>query len=231
LRQAQKQLLQSEKLATIGQMAAGIAHELNTPLTYIMGNLELLQAQEVPEAPREMLSSIAKGAERIRSLAQRLLAFSRPAREELLPLSANDVVERSLEMCHYQLLQSGVTAKKELAPDLPRVLGVANQLETAIINLIVNAVHAMGQGGTLTVRSSLKGDLVEIAVEDTGPGIPESLQATLFEPFTTTKPEGHGTGLGLSSVLMVAERHNGKIDFTTRPGVGTVFRLSIPIAN
>ena len=230
LRQAQKQLLQSEKLATIGQMAAGIAHELNTPLTYIVGNLELLQAQAVPEVQREMLDSIAKGAERIRSLAQRLLAFSRPAREELLPVSANDVVERSLEMCHYQMLQSGVNAKKELSPDLPRVLGVANQLETAIINLVVNAVHAMGQGGTLTVRSSLKGEMVEIAVEDTGPGIPEALQSTLFEPFTTTKPEGQGTGLGLSSVLMVAERHNGKIDFTTRPGAGTVFRLSIPIA-
>ena len=88
----------------------------------------------------------------------------------------------------------------------------------------------MSQGGTLTVRSSLKGDMVEVAVEDTGPGIPESPQMTLFEPFTTTKPEGQGTGLGLSSVLMVAERHNGKIDFTTRPGAGTVFRLSIPVA-
>lgn len=230
LRQAQTQLLQSEKLATIGQMAAGIAHELNTPLTYIVGNLELLQAREIPEAQREMLDSIAKGAERIRSLAQRLLAFSRPAREELLPLSPNDVVERSLEMCHYQMIQSGVHVRKELAPDLPRILGVSNQLETAIINLVVNAIHAMGQGGTLTVRSTLRADAVEIAVEDTGPGIPESMQASLFEPFTTTKPEGQGTGLGLSTVLMVAERHKGKIDFSSRPGAGTVFRLSVPAA-
>lgn len=231
LRQAQKQLLQSEKLATIGQMAAGIAHELNTPLTYIMGNLELLQAGELAGSQREMLDSIARGAERIRGLAQRLLAFSRPAREELLPLVPNDVVERSLEMCHYQLIQSGVRLKKELAPDLPKILGVSNQLETAVINLVVNAVHAMADGGTLTVRTSLKGDMVELAVEDTGPGIPESLQGMLFEPFTTTKPEGHGTGLGLSTVLMVAERHKGRIEFTSRPGDGTVFRLSVPAAS
>jgi pSer/pThr/pTyr-binding forkhead associated (FHA) protein len=108
LRQAQKQVLQAEKLAAIGQMAAGIAHELNTPLTYIMGNLELLQNQSASAAQKEMLSSIAVGAERITSLAQRLLAFSRPAQEEPVEIAVNDVVERSLELCHYQILKGGV---------------------------------------------------------------------------------------------------------------------------
>jgi signal transduction histidine kinase len=231
LQQAQKRLLQSEKLATIGQMAAGIAHELNTPLTYMMGNLELLELQELNPGQREMLSSIARGAERIKALAHRLLAFSRPAHEEMVPLVPNDVVERSLELCQYQISSGRVTLVKRLDPALPRVLGVSNQLEMALINLVVNAVHAMGQtGGTLTVSTRRWGDEVEIAVSDEGPGIPERIRAAIFEPFVTTKPEGKGTGLGLSTVLMVVERHKGRIDYTTGEGQGTTFRITLPPA-
>jgi len=231
LQKAQKQLLQSEKLATIGQMAAGIAHELNTPLTYIMGNLELIELQELTPAQREMLSSIARGAERIRALAQRLLAFSRPAREEMGPLAINDVVERSLELCRYQIASGRVSLVKALEPGLPRVLGVSNQLEMALINLVVNAVHAMGEkGGVLSVATRRRGDDVEISVKDEGPGIPERVRTSLFEPFVTTKPEGKGTGLGLSTVLMVVERHNGHIDFDTEESRGTTFRITLPPA-
>jgi signal transduction histidine kinase len=231
LQKAQKQLLQSEKLATIGQMAAGIAHELNTPLTYMMGNLELLELQELTPPQREMLSSIARGADRIRALAHRLLAFSRPGREEMVPLVVNDVVERSLELCQYQIASGRLTLVRQLAPDLPRVLGVSNQLEMALINLVVNAVHAMGEkGGTLTVSTCRRGDDVEIAVSDEGPGIPERIRGSLFEPFVTTKPEGKGTGLGLSTVLMVVERHNGRVDFDTADERGTTFRVTLPPA-
>ena len=231
LQKAQKQLLQSEKLATIGQMAAGIAHELNTPLTYIMGNLELLELQELSPSQRDMLSSIARGSERIRSLAQRLLAFSRPGREEMAPLAVNDVVERSLELCQYQIASGRVTLVKRLDADLPRVLGVSNQLEMALINLVVNAVHAMGEkGGTMTVCTRRRGDDVEISVADEGPGIPERIRQNLFEPFVTTKPEGKGTGLGLSTVLMVVERHDGHVDFDTDEARGTTFRITLPPA-
>jgi len=231
LQKAQKQILQSEKLATIGQMAAGIAHELNTPLTYIMGNLELLELQDLTPAQREMLASIARGAERIRSLAQRLLAFSRPGREEMVPLLVNDVVERSLELCQYQMASGRVIVVRELASDLPRVMGVSNQLEMALINLVVNAVHAMGEkGGTLTVGTRTRAAEVEISVTDQGPGIPERIRSTVFEPFVTTKPEGKGTGLGLSTVLMVVERHNGHVDFISAEGRGTTFRLTLPAA-
>jgi signal transduction histidine kinase len=230
LRQAQKQILQAEKLATIGQMAAGIAHELNTPLTYIMGNLELLQSQALSDAQKDMLASVGRGADRIKGLAQSLLAFSRPGQEELLPLNANDVIERSLELCRYQILKSGVELQKRLDPALPEVNGVSNQLEMALINLVVNALHAMVQGGRLTVSSTVHEGGVEIVVADTGSGIPEAIQPTMFEPFVTTKPEGRGTGLGLSTVLMVVERHNGKIDFTTRAGEGTTFRIHLPAA-
>jgi two-component system, NtrC family, sensor kinase len=230
LRTAQKQLLQSEKLATIGQMAAGIAHELNTPLTYIMGNLELLEAQSSTPAQKEMLGSIAVGAERISSLAQRLLAFSRPAQEEPVDLGINDVVERSLELCHYQILKGGVQLRKDLSPSLPRLKGVPNQLEMALINLVVNAVHAMEGGGLLQVATAPKDGQVEISVADSGKGIPSELQATIFEPFVTTKPEGKGTGLGLSTVLMIVERHKGRIEFTSSPAKGTTFRITLPIS-
>ena len=229
LRTAQTQLLQSEKLATIGQMAAGIAHELNTPLTYIMGNLELLQNQPASAGQKEMLASIAVGAERITSLAQRLLAFSRPAQEEPVEIAVNDLVERSLELCHYQILKGGVHLRKELSASLPRVRGVSNQLETALINLVVNAVHAMEGGGTLQVATASRDGHVEIAVADTGQGIPVEIQPTIFEPFFTTKPEGKGTGLGLSTVLMIVERHKGRIEFTSAPGAGTTFRISLPV--
>jgi signal transduction histidine kinase len=231
LRQAQKRLLQSEKLAAIGQMAAGIAHELNTPLTYIMGNLELLEAQTLTAAQREMLVSISRGSERIKSLAQSLLAFSRPAEEDMGPLYANEVIERGLELCHYQIVKGGVNLDKSLDPANPRVLGVSNQLEMAIINLVVNAIHAMGDksGGRLIVRSARRGDEVEISVADTGPGIPEHIRHSLFEPFVTTKTEGRGTGLGLSTVLMIVERHRGRIDFASSAS-GTTFRISLPAA-
>jgi signal transduction histidine kinase len=229
LRQAQKQLLQSEKLATIGQMAAGIAHELNTPLTYIMGNLELLSLQDIDAGQREMLAAVTRGADRIRELARRLLAFSRPGREEMVLLVPNDVIERSLELCQYQIASGRVKLVKKLAPGLPRVMGVSNQLEMALINLVINAVHSMAEkGGELTVSSELQGDEVQIKVTDQGQGIPESIRGRLFEPFVTTKPEGRGTGLGLSTVLMVLERHEGHIDFSTQPGQGTVFTVRLP---
>jgi len=230
LRAAQKQLLQSEKLATIGRMAADLAHELNTPLTYIMGNLELLHAHTLTTGQQDMLASIAKGADRIKSLTRSLLAFSRVSPEDMIPVDPNDVIERSLELCHYQVLKSGVHLEKDLMAGLPPVKVVSNQLEMALINLVVNAVQAMEgtPGGQLRVTSVLREGRVEIAVADSGPGIPESVQQTMFEPFFTTKPEGQGTGLGLSTVLMVVERHQGTVEYTTQTGVGTTFRISLP---
>lgn len=229
LQRAQAQLLQSEKLATIGQMAAGIAHELNTPLTYIMGNLELMGVQDITDNQREMLTAITRGADRIRTLAQRLLAFSRPGREEMVPLAPNDIIERSLELCQYQIASGRVQLVRELSDDLPRVMGVSNQLEMALINLVINAVHSMSEnGGTLTVTSTRRGEEVAITVTDEGVGIPEAIRGRLFEPFVTTKPEGLGTGLGLSTVLMILERHKGQIDFTTEEGRGTAFVVRLP---
>ena len=159
----------------------------------------------------------------------RLLTFSRPGREGMVLLVPNDVIERSLELCQYQIASGRVRLVKSLASDLPRVMGVSNQLEMAIINLVINAVHSMAEkGGKLTVASALHGDEVRITVSDEGQGIPESIRGRLFEPFVTTKPEGKGTGLGLSTVLMVLERHEGHIDFSTDRESGTVFTIRLP---
>jgi signal transduction histidine kinase len=229
LRVAQNQLLQAEKLATIGRMAAGLAHELNTPLTYVVGNLEVLQDQQLTDDQREMLASISKGVDRIRSLGQNLLAFSRPTQEQTLPVDVNAVVERALEFCHYQNLKANLQVERHLDAGRPHVDGVASQLEMALINLIVNAGQAMAgcERRLLTVRTRQDQGQVEISVADTGPGIPEHIRPTLFEPFVTTKAAGEGTGLGLSTVLMIAERHRGRIDFESGSG-GTEFRLRLP---
>jgi signal transduction histidine kinase len=233
LRIAQKRLLQSEKLATIGQMAAGIAHELNTPLTYILGNLELFQLQDFRDEQREMLTSISKGVERIRGLAQSLLAFSRPSREEAVLLHPNEILERALDLCRYQLLKAGVRLETALSQDVPRIRGASNQIEMALINLIVNAAQAMNgrPKRELRLATDTEAGFVRIRIADTGPGIPPSLQAAIFEPFVTTKSEGQGTGLGLSTVLMVVERHHGKIEFATALGEGTTFTITLPAAS
>ena len=229
LRRTQQQLLHSEKLATIGMMAAGIAHELNTPLTYILGNIELLTLRELPEEQRGLLDSIEKGALRLKDLAQNLLAFSRPSKEEPVATSANDLIERSLEMCHYPILKGGVRVERQLSEGLPLLRVVPSDIETALINLIINAVQVIPRGGTLTLRSrALDNGMIEITVGDTGPGIPETLRARIFEPFVTSKPEGQGTGLGLSTTSLIIERHGGKIDFTTQIGRGTEFRVLLP---
>jgi signal transduction histidine kinase len=228
LKRTQKQLVQSEKLATIGQMASAIVHELNTPLTYIMGCVELMLSQEMLEGQPERLQQIQVGAERIEGLARNLLTFSRPGTEERHPVAIKAVVERSLELCRYQILKAGVAFETEMPPDLPLVMGIANQLEMALINLIVNALYAMGRGGRLEVRAERAGTEVEISVKDNGCGIPISIRDRIFQPFVTTRPEGQGTGLGLSTVLRIVERHEGRIDFATEEGKGTTFKIRLP---
>jgi signal transduction histidine kinase len=213
-------------------MAAGIAHELNTPLTYILGNLELLSAQEMPPSQRESLESIEKGAQRLNSLAHNLLAFSRPAKEEPSILDINELLGRCLELCHYHILKNNVTVETHLAPTLPKIRAIQGQIDTALINLMINALQVMHGGGRLTISTaSVPPDMAEIQIADTGPGIPEEVRASIFEPFVTTKAEGQGTGLGLSTTLMIVEQHHGHIDFTTEPGVGTTFRVALPVAS
>ena len=143
--------------------------------------------------------------------------------------SANDLVERSLEMCRYPILKGGIRVERQLGQGLPLLRVVPSDIETALINLIINAVHVMPRGGTLTLGSSVVDNgMVQVTVADTGPGIPEAMRARIFEPFVTTKPEGQGTGLGLSTTLLIVERHNGRILFDSQIGRGTEFRVVLP---
>ena len=198
LRTAQTQLLQSEKLATIGQMAAGIAHELNTPLTYIMGNLELLQAHPPASAgQKEMLGRTEWARSASRASAQRLLAFSR-ARPGGAGRDRRQRGRRAQPGAVPLPDPQGRRAAPQGVCSLPAVgEGVVEPASRRLlINLVVNAVHAMEGGGTLQVATAPRDGHVEIAVVDTGPGHPVEIQPTMFEPFFTTKPEGKGTGLG-----------------------------------
>jgi len=138
------------------------------------------------------------------------------------------VVERALELCRYQILKAGVSAESDLRPDVPSVLGVSNQLEMAIINLVVNALHAMGRGGHLRIATRSVDGAAQISVEDDGCGIPAAIQPRVFQPFVTTRPEGQGTGLGLSTVQRIVERHGGRVRFTTEEGEGTTFTITLP---
>jgi signal transduction histidine kinase len=228
LRSAQRQLLQSEKLATIGTMASAIVHELNTPLTYIVGCVDLMLADKLLPGQDERLKQVRVGAEKIESLTKNLLAFSRPATEERLAVAPNSIVERTLELCRYQILKAGVRVEKELDPALPNIPGVAAQLEMALINLVVNALHAMAAGGRLRITTAKTNAGVQICVADTGCGIPPEIRESVFQPFVTTRPEGQGTGLGLSTVARVVDQHSGKVDFTTEVGRGTTFRVTLP---
>lgn len=230
LRSTQKQLLQSEKLATIGMMAAGIAHELNTPLTYILGNLELLFMQNPEPEQRELLDSVSRGTQRLQGLAQSLLAFSRPTLEQRSIVCVNEVIERCLEMCRYQIAKKSIRVERRLASDLPKISINPTQIETAIINLLINAVHAMDAGGCLTAESTPFNSGVRISISDTGKGVSPTIRDRIFEPFVTSKTEGEGTGLGLSTTLMVIEHHQGEINFVTQEGAGTTFRIWLPSA-
>jgi signal transduction histidine kinase len=229
LKQAQRQLLQSEKLATIGQMASAIVHELNTPLTYIVGCVELMLGDTLLPGQEERLRQVQVGAEKIESLTRNLLAFSRPATEERKAVSLNSVVERGLELCRYQIIKAGVAVEKQLDPKLPQISGLASQLEMAVINLVVNALHAMSTGGKLVVSTKRLDDKVEVRVSDNGCGIPADIRESIFQPFVTTRPEGQGTGLGLSTVARVVEQHSGHVDFSTEEGRGTTFQITFPI--
>jgi signal transduction histidine kinase len=229
LRRAQAQLLQSEKLAAIGRLAAGVAHELNTPLTYILGNLEILGLEDLSPRQKELLGSIELGSRRLKTLAKNLLGFVRPRAVPGL-VSANDLVERSLEMCRFQIQEGNVHLERALAEGLPPVRVIAAQLELALINLLLNAAHALEGMPEPLLRVATRGDSqgVQIAVTDNGPGIPEAIRTTLFEPFVTSGPEGQGTGLGLWTALLVVEQSGGRIDCTTETGRGTTFRITLP---
>ncbi|MBI4189636.1 MAG: HAMP domain-containing protein [Betaproteobacteria bacterium] len=210
LKQAQESLVQSEKLASIGLLASGVAHELNNPLTSILMNVNLLM-EDLGDQPalRAELQRISDDTVRCKRIIDDLRDFSRRHELEIVPTDLNRLVQEALGSISRQLEHHRITVCPEFSRQIPLVPCDPARMEQVLANVFVNAVQAMPQGGSLTVRTALRAGFAEIAVEDTGPGIPGEIRSKIFDPFFTTKP--HGTGLGLSIVYRIMEAHGGKI--------------------
>ena len=228
---AQEEVMKSERLAMIGRLSAGVAHEINNPL----GGILLLSRLLLRKAPtagteRENLERIANDAERCQKIVQGLLGFARQRQPKTEQLSLNDVVGKALSFVANQADLHNVEIVKNLQPNLPVASVDESQMVQVFVNLIMNAAEAMKGEGTLTITTKHVADAgrVEISFSDTGEGIPEENLARLFEPFFTTKEVGHGTGLGLSISHGIVERHGGTVSVSTRVGEGTAFVVSLP---
>lgn len=232
LRQLQQQVIHSEKLATIGQLAAGVVHELNNPLTSISVYSEYLlkTAEEEERESSEIakLRRICEGADRILRFTRDLVAYARPAGEEPRLVSMKDVVERSLVFCEHVIDAAKVTVTTDFEPDLPAVYGVKGQLQQILVNLVTNACDSMiEEKGRLHIGLRSVGEHVQLSATDNGEGIPEHDRERIFEPFFTTKPEGKGTGLGLSIVRNIITNHNGTVEALPAEGGGTTFVVEL----
>ena len=234
LKRLEEQLIQAEKLAAMGQMLAGVAHELNNPLTAILGVTELLrERQGEDDSTKRQLELTHRQARRAARIVQNLLEFSRPASPQKKPLDLNNLLERTLQLHEHSLRRNNVEVDFRLQPDLPGVIGDANQLIQVFLNLITNAEQAIREvrdTGRIQIRAGRNGNQLAITVQDDGVGIrPESLPR-IFDPFYTTKRPGGGTGLGLSICMSIIREHGGNIEAETLPAGGSAFTIYLPIA-
>jgi signal transduction histidine kinase len=229
LEQSQSQLVQSEKLAATGRLAASLAHEINNPLQAIHNSLQLMLTFSLdPEEQREYMEMADEEVQRLIDMVGRILDFARRPRQELKPTDLNDVIEKVLRLSHKYLQHRRVVLKRDLSDRLPLVLAAPGELSQVFLNLVLNAVDVMPEGGTLRVSSALgdEGD-VQIEVADTGPGIAPEYRDLIFEPFFSTKP--NGTGLGLSVSHNIVRRHQGEISARNLDGDGALFTVRLPI--
>ena len=229
----QAQLIQREKLSAVGQFVAGVAHELNNPLTAVVGFSELLQTMPPGPHMNGYLERIARSALRCHKIVQSLLSFARqePTERKLVQLQA--VLEEGLEIMAYDLRTSGVTVVKEWTAGLPPILADPHQLQQVFVNLLSNARQAMEPAqreGRITLRTRVEGGRVTVEFADNGPGIRPEHLARIFDPFFTTKPVGKGTGLGLSLCYGIIQAHGGKIAVRSEPGQGATFAIDLPVA-
>ena len=230
----EKIALQSEKLSAVGQLAAGVAHEINNPLGVILGFAQGCVKRLQPNDPLELpMKSIEREANRCKLLVQELLTFSRANQNERREEDINKVIEKALTLVEVNAKMSSVELIREFEENLPQVVLNSSQMQQVIVNLCNNAIDAMPKGGTIrlhtrTVQESEK-KFVKIQVQDTGPGISKNIQLKVFEPFFTTKEVGEGTGLGLSITHEIVQKHGGTIVLDSKAGTGTTFTIRIPL--
>jgi PAS domain S-box-containing protein len=222
----------ASRLASVGEMASGIAHEINNPLTGVIGYAQLLLQEDLPDNVRKDLETINDGAKRVANVIQRLLAFARQSEPQRTYVNINDVVATTLELRGYHLQTSNIEVTMELAPDLPLTVADAGQLQQVFLNLIVNAETEMklARGsGKLIVKTQQVDDVVRVSFRDDGPGIAEENLEKIFEPFFTTRQVGQGTGLGLSVCYGIVSQHGGRIYAESQHGKGAIFVVELPM--
>jgi two-component system NtrC family sensor kinase len=232
------QLVQSDKLAALGKMAAGIAHEINNPLAVIGEKAgwmkDLLDEEEFKSSPnlQEYLSSLLKieeHVERARKITHNMLGFARRMEPRLDDVEVNHVVDQTLELLSNHARISNIEIRKDYRSNLPVIASDRSQLQQVMLNLINNAIDAIGHNGHIDVSTKLDNNRVVIQVKDDGPGIPKEMQRNIFDPFFTTKANGRGTGLGLSISYSIIEKLGGTISFQSEPGKGTTFNVFLPL--
>jgi len=232
-RELPARLLQTDKLAALGQMVVGITHELNNPLTAIMGYGHLLLERPLDAKSLADMNRICQEAERAARIVRNLLMLARDAKLERSPVNLNEVIDQTLRLCAYDMQRAGIRVEAELDPQLPDTLANPVQLQQVVLNLLVNsrqAISEAGRAGHIVLRTRRNADHVFLDIEDNGPGIPSDLDARIFEPFFTTKPVGVGTGLGLSIVSGILRQHGAEIRLTSTSQEGTTFTVLLPLA-
>jgi two-component system NtrC family sensor kinase len=232
LREMQSHLIQSEKLASLGKLAAGIAHEINNPLGGILIYSNLLLEDTDKNSPHyENLKKIVKETSRCKDIVKGLLEFARPKEPEVALISINEILESSLAIMEKQALFQNINIKKTYESDMPKITADSAQLQQVFMNIILNAAEAMAGNGTLTLSTSLNPDskCVEVKFSDTGLGIKDEDKKRLFEPFFSTKEVSKGTGLGLAISYSIIQQHNGTIEVKSQVGKGSTFTIKLPV--
>ena len=229
---AEEQLLIADRLASIGELASGLAHELNNPLTSVIGFSQLLMAKDLPEEISEDIKIIYSEAKRAADVMKNLLIFARKHAPVKKLVNINDVIEKVLGLRAYEHRVENIQVVSRLAPDLPSTMADYFQLQQVFLNIIINAEHFMLEAhrrGTLTISTRLAGKNIVASFSDDGPGIAKENLVHLFDPFFTTKEVGEGTGLGLSICHGIITEHNGLLYVKSQPGKGATFFVELPV--
>ncbi|MGB0036768.1 MAG: ATP-binding protein [Candidatus Acidiferrales bacterium] len=232
-RQIQSKMLQTEKMAALGQLVSGIAHELNNPLTTIMGYGQLLLGHGLAPAQLSEARKLYQEAERARRIVKNLLYFARENKPERTRVDLNEIVERTLTLRSYELRVENIVVECDLAKDLPETMADPYQLQQIVLNLLVNAEQALlegrGQGHVWIRTHRVADERIALEVSDDGPGILPEIASRIFDPFFTTKPSGIGTGLGLSIIYGIVQQHGGEVTVESQPGAGARFVVELPV--
>jgi signal transduction histidine kinase len=229
LGKTQEQLLQAGKLAAVGQLAAGVAHEINNPLAVILGFAQGLERRLEPNDPKTLpITSIVREALRCKTLVQELLTFSRTAKKTAEDVDPNALIKGALQLLDVRARPQNTKIELILDENIGVIRANGSQLQQVIVNLGNNALDALKEGGVVRLKTGRVGQGVFVAVEDTGPGMPRDVEARIFEPFFTTKEVGKGTGLGLSLAYEIVRQHGGRIEVETEVGCGTIMTVRLP---